>query len=222
MNKIDLEKLKDLICFTKESLGTLSYKDDVALSQRIFKWIKNGQIIKLKKGLYVTKDQYELNKDNLEFKEYISSVMRSPSYISMEYVLRKYMIIKDADSAVTCITKDLGRIYVNKISAYKYKSITNNLYVGFEKKSYLNNNYYIASKSKALFDYLFFKMSLLPDDLSTSNVASLLQLNMSSFTTLDLNELSKFANISKNRKMQKIIQNIINNFSIKKQIKKIF
>ena len=78
---------------------------------------------------------------------------------------------------------------------------------------FLNYTYYIATKEKALFDYIYFSIDTLPEDLENINLVEELRLNMKSFKKKELVELQRYAKISKNKKVIKIIENIVQNAS---------
>ena len=78
---------------------------------------------------------------------------------------------------------------------------------------FLNYTYYIATKEKALFDYIYFSIDTLPEDLENINLVEELRLNMKSFKKKEFTELQRYAKISKNKKVIKIIENIVKNAS---------
>ena len=54
------EKIALLIIFSKNTLKTLEPKTDI-LNANIKYWLKNGQLIQLKRGLYILKDKFKYN-----------------------------------------------------------------------------------------------------------------------------------------------------------------
>lgn len=58
MKKEKLNQLNKLIYFTKEHLRTLSGDKESTLSTNISRWVKGGDLIRLKNGVYCTKESF--------------------------------------------------------------------------------------------------------------------------------------------------------------------
>jgi hypothetical protein len=74
--------------------------------------------------------------------------------------------------------------------------------VGFVEQSFINSKYYIATKSKALFDYLYFykrKMKIV-DEYAVEE----LRINFERMKTIDWREFEKYLAIAKSTKLEKI------------------
>lgn len=195
--------------FSKNTLRLTTSLKREALDMRIKRALKKEQILGLKKGLYVTKEYYQLEPDKTTYREFISSVIREPSYLSLEYVLSKYNLLTEATFPITCVTVKSSRDYENFLGDYRYLSIKQELFFGFQKKSYKTNIYYEASLAKALFDYLYLKKNISTD--ITYEIKEGLRLNWENFTKEDLNEFKKIVSISKSAKMNKYLK-IINKY----------
>ena len=212
--KKDILKFFDKSIFiTKESFRVISTDSEETITKNIYRWVKTGDLIRLKNNLYISADTYISYKDDDGLRNLIANKLRSPSYLSLEYVLAMYDILTEMTYPITSVTLKSSRQYKNKIGIYTYKSIKNSLFLGYRIESFLSNNYYIATKEKALFDYLYFKKNTLPKNLEGLNITEELRLNLDSFTKLELRNLEKFAKISKDKKTIKIIKNIITNAS---------
>ncbi len=103
---------------------------------------------------------YEPNKIHLA--EYIASQMYQPSYISLEYVLKKYNLLakNSPPSFITSITSKSTHAFKNFAGNYRYSNIKPSLFTCFEKHSFHGHIYHIATKGKALFDYLYLDSNL--------------------------------------------------------------
>lgn len=213
MKKSILEKFNKSIFITKEALRSISNDEEETITKNIYRWVKNGDLITLKNGLYISKQVFNLYNNKDSFKALIGNKLRSPSYLSLEYVLSKYNILTEATYAVTSVTLKSSRKYENKSGVYLYKSIKDSLFLGYEIENFLSNSYYIATKEKALFDYLYYKKNTVPENLSDINLVNELRLDLDSFTKLEFKSLEKFAKISNDKKIHKIIKNVIENAS---------
>jgi hypothetical protein len=86
--------------------------------------------------------------------EYLSGIVRSPSHLSLEYVLEKAGMIPESPFALTCITTKTPRPYATPLGRFVYRSIRSNLFTGYGLGAYRGLEVRIASPAKALFDML--------------------------------------------------------------------
>ena len=208
MKKKVLSNFKNTIFITKDMLRDVSNENEESLSKSILRWCKRGELIKLKNGLYITKETYSKHINTDGFIELIANKLRTPSYVSLEYALSKFGVITESVYTVTSITLKTKRTFNNLTGQYIYKSIKKSLFNGYKLEKFLSNDYYIATKEKALFDYLYFKAQTLPEDISNLNIAEELRLNLDSFTKKDFNNLSRYGTTSNSKKLISIINNI--------------
>ena len=129
-----------------------------ALSANIQRWIKNGKLIQLKKGLYVTKEYYQTIANNEAYYEFLANILKKPSYLSMEYVLQKYSMLTESVFAITSVTRKKTRIYQNRIGTFIYSNIKDELFTGFKITNKSGFEIKEASKAKALFDFLYLRL----------------------------------------------------------------
>ena len=208
MKKSELKKLDNLIFFTKEAFRSLSKDNENTASKNISRWIKSGNLILLKNGLYTAKLVYERYSRNSDYNELIASVLKKPSYISLEYVLGLYDVLTQGTYPITCVTLKTGGSFVNKTGTYIYKHIKKDLFTGYQVKNFLEHQYFIATKTKALFDYLYYKFPTLAEDFNDRNMVEDLRLKLSSFSKKQFNKLNYYAKIAKNKKLSRLIKNI--------------
>ena len=154
IKNIDLIENKPYV--TKTELALLLEKKERNLDKKILQLIRDEVLIPLKKGLYLSRIFYFKNNDNIE--EYLSNIIFYPSYISLEYVLAKEGLIPESVFAYTCVTLKTTRQFNNKLGIFTYRKIKEKLFTGFVQKNYYDKyKIKIATKSKALFDYLYYK-----------------------------------------------------------------
>ncbi|MEK7497974.1 MAG: hypothetical protein AAB656_03585 [Patescibacteria group bacterium] len=153
--------MEQLPYFNKVTLGEVLGKDGENLNYWIKKLLKKGEIIALKKGLYVSRLYLLSLAKNPDLKEkyleYMANIIRYPSYISLEYALAKFDIIPEGVYAITSVTTKTGRTYKNSLGSFIYKSIKNNLFADFEVTFFEDKRIKFATKAKALFDFLYFR-----------------------------------------------------------------
>ena len=203
IKNIDLIENKPYV--TKTELALLLEKKERNLDKKILQLIRDEVLIPLKKGLYLSRIFYLKNNDNIE--EYLSNIIFYPSYISLEYVLAKEGLIPESVFAYTCVTLKTTRQFNNKLGIFTYRKIKEKLFTGFVQKNYYDKyKIKIATKSKALFDYLYYK------PLKILNEIDDLRINWGNFSKKDLKELLFYVDLSESKKMTKIYQYIKNKY----------
>jgi len=87
---------------------------------------------------------------------YLSSVVYYPSCVSKETVLAGYGMMTEAVHGVSAVTSKIPRTFNSDIGIFGYSKIKSPLFCGFSERFFGEAKYLVASKSKALFDYLYF------------------------------------------------------------------
>ncbi|OGY58158.1 MAG: hypothetical protein A3H67_02835, partial [Candidatus Buchananbacteria bacterium RIFCSPLOWO2_02_FULL_46_11b] len=120
------------------------------------RFLKYREILRLKKGLYVSADFFEKNRTDISYSFYLANIIRAPSYVSSWTALQYYDLATESIHSVTSVTPKVTRDYQTKAGRFAYQSIKKNLFADFflVKGKF---NFYIASPSKALFDLLYFR-----------------------------------------------------------------
>jgi len=156
----------------------------------ILRYVKEGFIIKLKKGLYSLEAYLP---SELE----IANRVYSPSYVSLEYALMFYSIIPDTVYNVTSVaTKSTREFVINNIS-YRYSKIKKNAFSGYSRKSIDGNIVLIAEAEKAFVDYLYFV------DLGQKVVYDRIDVSK-----LSKNKLIEYARLFKRKSLAKLVNKI--------------
>jgi len=186
---------------SKNELSFLLGKKDKNLDKKITMLIRDGFLIPLKKGLYTTRIYSLINKDN-NFLEYLANIIYYPSYISLEYVLARCGAIPEAVYVYTSVSSKTTRLFENQLGVFSYRNIKSSLFTGydqilFNEKSMIK----IARKSKALFDFFYFKPFR-----SYKNNLEDLRINWDSFDENDLFEFKEFVELSQSPKMERTYQ----------------
>lgn len=149
------------ICFSRKDLKAELGKNIRALDGCIGRALKRSEIIQLKNGLYMASTIYLHEPDKIKIAEYIASQLCQPSYISLEYVLEIHQMLPLRSlRSVTSITSKTSRTFENFSGKYSYTNIKPSVYAGFEEVAFQNSRsyrhtYHMATKAKALFDYLY-------------------------------------------------------------------
>lgn len=129
-----------------------NFKDTKALIKKIN--FKNKDFTKIKRGLY-----YCFNESNNDKKiEEISYALKNDSYISWLTAMYLHWIIKNyTDYNYFSVTDWKTKKFKNSLWDFYYRKIKNDFYFWFE--THENNwiKYNLATKEKALFDFIYFE-----------------------------------------------------------------
>lgn len=119
---------------------------------------KSGQIVRLKKGMYVASTM-ETGKELS--KELIANHLYGPSYIGREYALRYYGLIPERVYLVTSVTTKHSRDFENAVGHFNYQNCQPEYFhIGIRMVQADRINYLIASPEKALCDVVNFSKNL--------------------------------------------------------------
>ncbi len=161
-----LEQLKTLPYFDKNTVYQLGKQlglRDSTVDTYISRFLKYKEILRLKKGLYVSMDFFEKNRMDISYSFYLANIIRTPSYVSSWTALQYYNLATEAIHTVTSVTPKVTREYQTKAGNFAYQSIKKNLFSDFllvkGKPASPSGafDFYIATPSKALFDLLYFR-----------------------------------------------------------------
>lgn len=201
------EELEKLPYFTKQAAGLLLGKEGKNLDWKLSQLIKKGYLTRLRNGLYAVETFLASEVEKEGYFEYLANILRSPSYLSLDYVLAKNGLIPEGVNLFTSITLKSPRVYTNRFGSFVYKNIKEGLFAGFdtEKKGVYSIN--IGSKAKALFDFLYLKRNF--DYTKKEEIERGLRINWDNFLLTDAEEFKKYVLLSKSEKMTIIFKNMM-------------
>jgi len=183
---------------------------DGTIQTALYRWMKAGHIMQLKKGVYMTRSFYERQRSDLDFSSAISAILIPQSYVSLEFVLQRHAILSEITYPITAVTLKQTRVIENKLGIFSYRNIRENLYTGFDFYEYQGIPFSQASLPKALFDYLYLRPLSRVMFSSRFNLAEDLRLNLDEISEHDQNQFAEFVEVSKSSKMQRILKNLRN------------
>jgi len=206
-----LEFFDQIPYFTIASYKQISGADESQsqlVRETLSRWVKAGHIIRLKRGIYMTRRFYDRHQSDASFAPAVSAILLPQSYVSLEYILQRSGVLTDITYPITCITPKNTRKMKNTIGSFVYHHLKLPLYNGFSQENYFGVIYNQASSSKALFDYLYFRP--LPQHARTKRVdlAGDLRLNIEQFSPEQRGEFTKFVIDSGSRKMEFVLENL--------------
>ena len=155
--------------------------------------LRSGDIIRVKKGLYVFGENYRRGPWS---REILANLIYGPSYISLDYALSYYGLIPEEVTHVTSVTSAATRRFETPLGVFTYRQLAQRKYtVGIDQRVTARNSYFlIATPAKALADkvwtdtrassasisdlesYLHEDLRIDPDDLARVNLANMGQI----------------------------------------------
>jgi len=135
-------------------LGNYSSPND-----KISSLMASGDIIQIKKGLYVVSEDYRSKKIS---KEIIANLIFGPSYLSLDFALSYYGIIPERVAITTSITTKRGKYFSTTFGNFYYIHASYEYYyIGISQEKIENKfTFLIASPEKALCDKIVFTKKL--------------------------------------------------------------
>lgn len=190
--------------YTRTNLELMLGSNRRTLDYRISKLIDDNILERIKSGFYLNIKLLYQSSSRESFLEYVGSIAKYPSYISLEYALAKYGLIPESIYTITYISTKKPGIYKSKTINYKYRNIKPYLFNGYEVKKYKDSNYFFATKFKALFDFIY-----LTSGNETAKLEKILldsRINWQSLNKLDKQNFKKYCQESKSTKMMQVIK----------------
>lgn len=210
----DVSKIKTIIFLAKklpyfslDDLGTIETNKSY-LRILLSRYEKSGKIIRLKKGLYVAKeyiDNIQKRDKSFCYSEFVSNLLYSPSYLSLNYVLYQHNLLTEIPNHFTSVSKNKTASFSNKFGAFFYHKIQDKLFYGFKLIKQGDFTILKATKAKALFDFLY----LQKNSLVNKKAFEELRLNLSALSKKDITELKKYFKKEGSKKMKDILSYFI-------------
>lgn len=173
----------------------------LAPRDKITSLIKQGTIIRVKKGLYIFGREWRTHPYSVEK---LANLIYGPSYISLEYALQIYGLIPEQVRTVTSFTTGRSRRFSTPVGNFSYRRIT---LPSFSSGMDLMQNgsgatFLVAVPEKALTDKLQSERGL-PIQSETDIERYLvenLRMDLDDLTQLQAERIEKYARLYRSRK----------------------
>ncbi|MCQ2397293.1 MAG: hypothetical protein MJ106_06320 [Lentisphaeria bacterium] len=121
---------------------------------KIGRMLSNGEIIRLRKGLYTFPAYMRKHPLNSGI---VASMLHGPSYLSLDYALSFWGMIPESVCTVTSVTTTRPRVFLTPVGRFEYLSMMSEAYsIGVMMIEAKHGNFLMATKEKALFDKAYF------------------------------------------------------------------
>lgn len=122
------------------------------ISDKAIRLEKEGEIIRLKRDLYVVRNDREMIS-----RELVANHLYGPSYVSMGWALRRYGLIPERVHLLQSVTTKHSRKFSNALGDFHYHHCSSNYFsIGVDMQKSGSVQFLIATPAKALCDYICF------------------------------------------------------------------
>ena len=202
------DKLAGLPYFGVSSVAQLLDIENEVAGQLLSRWVKNGKVIRIKRGIYMSREYYDRHLNEWEFLGLLSSIINPNSYLSKEYLLQKYGVMTESVMVVTAVTTKNTSKVASKQGSFLYYHIKPELFGGYAEKVVGGVRVKEATVGKALFDYLYFRPHGWAYGDKNYDLVEDLRLNLDDFEEKDRLDFMNWVNKSKSKKMSDALANI--------------
>ena len=117
---------------------------------RIGRLLADGNLIRVRKGLYVFGERYRRGPLS---REHLANLIYGPSYVSLDYALSHYGLIPERVENVTSVTTGENRRFSTPLGTFTYRPLPPRRYApGIRWAGAGDTHYLMASPEKALVD----------------------------------------------------------------------
>lgn len=173
--------------FTPKDIALLWREDNIEfVKKKIHRYIKSGRLQSIRRGIYAKDKEYD--------KYELATKIYTPSYISLETVLREAGMIFQFYGQIFAVTYRTRETSCDG-QKYVYKQIKDGILynnAGIERR----DNYYIATPERAFLDTLYLHKNYYFDNLST----------------LNWDKVYQILPIYKNKRIEKLVKFLHNRF----------
>jgi len=146
-------KIRKAIPYEEVDIATLrqALSHYASCDDKIGDMVHRGELIRVRKGLYIIAPEYRQSPLSLEI---LANILYGPSYISLEYALSIYGIIPERATELTSVCLGRSRVFPTKVGNFSYCSIKKAAYTeGYDLTALPDGrNYLMATREKALVD----------------------------------------------------------------------
>ncbi len=125
-----------------------------SLRVQLSRWRKKGKIIQLRRGIYVLNEIYR--KEDI-YEPYLASLLKKPSYISLEKALEYHGLIPEGVPVYTSVTTRRPERLRTPLGTFDYRHIKKTFFWGYSSITVNRQTGFMASPEKALLDYFYLK-----------------------------------------------------------------
>ena len=146
--------------FNMSDLAILwNIKNQNSLKSKVYYLVDQGNIIRLHQGIFVLDNKYNKNE--------LAGKLKSPSYVSLETILRKTGCIFQYSNEISSISNTNKEYIINNVK-YSYRKIKDSVLFNMESID-CHQNYSVAIKERAFLDMIYLNKNYYFDNLENIN-----------------------------------------------------
>lgn len=128
----------------------------------ISRLVKSGDLIRVKKGIYIFGPNYRKRPYSLEI---LANKIYGPSYISCEYALSLWGLIPEQVREITSVTTGKKKHFITPVGRFSYFPVKSPYFsIGVTLSNIIPGNpFLIATPEKSLIDLLLFRNEIFED-----------------------------------------------------------
>jgi len=132
-----------------------------SLRVQLARWVKAGNIIQLRRGVYVFAPHFQKVSCPVYF---LASVLTAPSYVSQEKALEFYDLIPERVFSVTCVTTKRPGGFDTPLGRFEYNHVQTRLFWGYGSVVLDGQAGFMAHPEKALLDLVYLRSPRVDQD----------------------------------------------------------
>lgn len=174
--------------FSSDEAHVVAFRDESKLiNLQLHQWKKSGDLIQLKRGLYMFSDYNPRPSE-------VAAGLYYPCYFSLEYALNFYSLMPEAVFDYTLVTPKATRDFKTPVGRFVYHSIKREAFTGFDTETLM------AEPEKALVDYFYLNTSRLKCDRTFWEESRL------KWHNLDFKKVLHYAKLYRSNKLVKLLK----------------
>lgn len=173
--------------------------DPADLGRQLSRWVKSGNLIQLRRSLYVLSERHQKTRPHPFF---VANRLKRASYVSLQSALEYHGLIPEYVPSITSVTTGRPEELSTPLGSYIFKHIKEALFFGYQVIDLgENQSAFIAMPEKALLDLLY----LTP---GSDDPDYLRELRLQNSETLNTGLLTGLADRIGSRKLQRAARRV--------------
>ena len=192
-----LKQTAELPCFSTRFLAAGQSLPQVRL--QLARWVKDGRLIKIHKGLYTLAQHYrKVKADSF----YIANVLKPHSYVSLQSALAWYGLIPEFVPVVTSVSTSRPQSIETPLGRFESRHISKDYFWGYQQLELSDKQAaFVARPEKALLDLVY----LTPGGDKRNFLE---ELRLQNLETINREVLGEFVKRTRKPKLKRAFENI--------------
>lgn len=136
--------------FDLPTLVQLSGESKTNLRNQLYRWMKSGKCLPLRRGFYMLARPYQKEAPNLA---QLANFLYKPSYLSGTWALSFYGLIPEKVVLYTSVTTRSPSRFENDLGIFDYRNVKKEAFFGYRPTKIESKKVFLATPEKALLDY---------------------------------------------------------------------